>query len=51
MWCRSSPGGRADALDVVNDAPGSLLLRASEVIDHVPTSACGTFLFGHAKTA
>jgi hypothetical protein len=33
--------GGADALYVVNDAPGSLLLRANEVIDQVPMSACG----------
>jgi hypothetical protein len=32
--------GRADALYVVNDALGSLLLRANEVIDQVPMSAC-----------
>jgi hypothetical protein len=44
MWCRSSLSGRADALYVVNDALGSFLLRASEVIDQVPMSACGTFL-------
>jgi hypothetical protein len=43
MWCRSSPSGRADALYVVNDALGSFLLRASEVIAQVPMSACGTF--------
>jgi hypothetical protein len=42
MWCRSSLSGRADALYVVNDALGSFLLRASEVIDQVPMSACGT---------
>jgi hypothetical protein len=41
MWCRSSLSGRADALYVVNDALGSFLLRASEVIDQVPMSACG----------
>jgi hypothetical protein len=40
MWCRSSLSGRADALYVVNDALGSFLLRASEVIDQVPISAC-----------
>jgi hypothetical protein len=40
MWCRSSLSGRADALYVVNDALGSFLLRASEVIDQVPMSAC-----------
>jgi hypothetical protein len=28
---------------VVNDALGSFLLRANEVIDQVPMSACGTF--------
>jgi len=33
--------GRADALYVVNDALGSFLLRANEVIDQVPMSACG----------
>jgi hypothetical protein len=33
--------GRADALYVVNDARGSFLLRANEVIDQVPMSACG----------
>jgi hypothetical protein len=38
-----SLSGRADALYVVNDALGSLLLRANEVIDQVPMSACGTF--------
>jgi hypothetical protein len=43
MWCRSSLSGRADALYVVKDALGSFLLRASEVIDQVPMSACGTF--------
>jgi hypothetical protein len=43
MWCRSALSGRADALYVVNDALGSFLLRASEVIDQVPMSACGTF--------
>jgi hypothetical protein len=43
MWCRSSLSGRADALYVVNDALGSFLLRASEVIDQVPMSACGRF--------
>jgi hypothetical protein len=42
MWCRSSLSGRADALYVVNDALGSFLLRASEVIDQVPMSARGT---------
>jgi hypothetical protein len=42
MWCRSSISGRADAIYVVNDALGSFLLRASEVIDQVPMSACGT---------
>jgi len=42
-WCRSSLSGRADALYVVNDALGSFLLRANEVIDQVPMSACGTF--------
>jgi hypothetical protein len=42
MWCRSSLSGRADALYVVNDALGSFLLRASEVIDQVRMSACGT---------
>jgi hypothetical protein len=31
--------GRADALYVVNDALGSFLLRANEVIDQVPMSA------------
>ena len=31
---------RADALYVVNDALGSFLLRANEVIDQVPMSAC-----------
>jgi hypothetical protein len=41
-WCRSSLSGRADALYVVNDALGSFLLRANEVIDQVPMSACGT---------
>jgi len=40
-WCRSSLNGRADALYVVNDALGSFLLRANEVIDQVPMSACG----------
>jgi hypothetical protein len=30
--------------DVVNDALGSLLLRANEVIDQVPMSACGARL-------
>jgi len=39
-WCRSSLNGRADALYVVNDALGSFLLRANEVIDQVPMSAC-----------
>jgi hypothetical protein len=39
---RSSLSGRADALYVVNDALGSFLLRANEVIDQVPMSACGT---------
>jgi hypothetical protein len=34
--------GRADALYVVNDALGSFLLRASEVIDQVPMSACAS---------
>jgi hypothetical protein len=43
MWCRSSLSGRADALYVVNDALGSFLLRASEVIDQVRMSACGRF--------
>ena len=39
-WCRSSLNGRArDALYVVNDALGSFLLRANEVIDQVPMSA------------
>ena len=33
----------ADALYVVNDALGSFLLRASEVIHQVPMSACGTY--------
>jgi hypothetical protein len=42
MWCRSSLSGCADALYVVNDALGSFLLRANEVIDQVPMSACGT---------
>jgi hypothetical protein len=41
MWCRSSLSGRADALYVVNDVLGSFLLRANEVIDQVPMSACG----------
>jgi len=41
-WCRSSLNGRADALYVVNDALGSFLLRANEVIDQVPMSARGT---------
>jgi hypothetical protein len=37
-----TPSGRAaDVLDVVNDALGSFLLRANEVIDQVPMSACG----------
>jgi hypothetical protein len=36
-WCP------ADALYVVNDALGSFLLRANEVIDQVPMSACGPF--------
>ena len=40
-WCRSSLSGRADALYIVNDALGSFLLRANEVIDQVPMSACG----------
>jgi hypothetical protein len=40
-WCRSSLSGRADALYVVNDALGSFLLRANEVIDQVPMSARG----------
>jgi hypothetical protein len=40
-WCRSSLTSRADALYVVNDALGSFLLRANEVIDQVPMSACG----------
>ena len=39
-WCRSSLSGRADALYVVNDALGSFLLRANELIDQVPMSAC-----------
>jgi hypothetical protein len=34
-YYRSSLSGRADALYVVNDALGSLLLRANEVIDQV----------------
>src|SRR5207245_1538693 len=42
-WCRSSLSGRADALFVVNDALGSLLLRANEAIDQVPMSACGRY--------
>jgi hypothetical protein len=33
MWRRSSLNGRADAFYVVNDALGSFLLRANEVID------------------
>jgi hypothetical protein len=45
-----SLNGRADVLYVVNDALGSLLLRANEVIDQVPMSACGRYccksLFG-----
>ena len=37
-----TPSGRAaDVLDVVNDALKSFLLRANEVIDQVPMSACG----------
>jgi len=38
-----SLSGRADALYVINDALGSFLLRANEVIDQVPMSAFGHF--------
>jgi hypothetical protein len=41
MWCRSPLSGSADALYVVNDALGSFLLRANEVIDQAPMFACG----------
>jgi hypothetical protein len=41
MWCRASLRGRADVLYVVNDALGSFLLRANEVINQAAMSACG----------
>jgi hypothetical protein len=41
MWCRSPLSGSAAELYVVNDALGSFLLRANEVIDQAPMFACG----------